>query len=144
MPCTTHTIRIPDWNPTLLNKLLGSHWARAARLKEMDKEIVSVMAYRQSVPKVKLVRGPDRIEGGKVYPGRLRKGTGPRRRVSLLIQLEAGQRRGDRDGYWKSVLDALVACQRLVNDSPVWCEQGPVEFERTGRIGTIITLEDLA
>ena len=67
-----------------------------------------------------------------------------RRRVSLHIILDKGQRGADPDAYQKSSLDALVHAGMLVNDNRHYVEIAPVTFSRdsTGW-GTIIRLEDL-
>jgi hypothetical protein len=51
------------------------------------------------------------------------------------------QRGADPDAYWKSLLDALVHAGLLVDDSPKWCELGPVRFERECRRKPAIQLE---
>lgn len=68
--------------------------------------------------------------------------TGPRR-VSLLVVLARGQRAGDRDGWFKSLLDALVHSRLLVDDGARHCELGPVTFARGDRAGMYVTLEEL-
>lgn len=118
----TFKIEIPYWHPITLNKLL-SNWQRAARLKKSDKEIV----------------------WGYAWPVLCREGKcKTRRRVDLVITVIPKQRCPDKDSYWKSALDALVACGALVDDSPKWCEPGTVTFERGPRKKTVIILEDIS
>jgi hypothetical protein len=119
-PPGTHTIHVPAWHPARLNELLAGHWARRNRLKRHDGEVLALFSRLSGIPKA----------------------TG-KRRVSLVLTLAPRQRAGDPDGHWKSVLDALVAAGMLVNDSHVWCELGPVTFERGKGKATTIILEDL-
>ena len=141
----TWKLTIPGWTPVLLNKLRSAHHIKANRMKKADAEMVAFYANLQQIPRVRIVRSdqPRTTGTGKPTVGKLIAGTGPRRRVSIHIVLPKGERRGDRDGYYKSALDSLVACQRLVTDSPVWSEEGGVTFDRAPVRATQITLEDL-
>lgn len=105
-----HVITIPNWRPALQNEWTGRHWAVKARMKKADRETVAAYALAAGVPKA----------AGK-------------RRVSLTAYLGKGQRRWDPDNTWKSLLDALVACGVLADDSDKWAELGPVAFVRLGR-----------
>jgi hypothetical protein len=67
-----------------------------------------------------------------------------KRRVSLLLTLGPRQRGGDPDAYWKSVLDGLVHCGALKNDTKEWVALGDVEYHRGPQKATRITLEDVA
>lgn len=123
--CDTHPdnvwfVRIDKWHPTRLNQLITCHWATAGKRKKHDQQIISLSVLGAAVPKATR-----------------------RRRVSLEITLAPRQRAADPDAYWKSTLDALVKCGALVNDSRVWCELGPVEFQRGTVASTVIKLEDL-
>jgi len=60
----------------------------------------------------------------------------------LIIGLKPKQRACDPDSYNKDLLDSLVACELLVNDSHKWVVIEPVEYQR-GEMKTIITLRDL-
>jgi Holliday junction resolvase RusA-like endonuclease len=115
----THVLTIDQWHPTTLNRLLGCHWANAYRRKKADQKIVAAMAKAQKVPRAI----------GK-------------RRVSLTITLCPRQRSPDKDAWWKSLLDALVACGLLKDDSPRWCDLGTVEYERGKQRCTTVVLED--
>jgi hypothetical protein len=66
-----------------------------------------------------------------------------RRRVSLLLTYPPARRRHDPDAFWKAVLDGLVCCGLLVNDSARWVALGPVEYARGEHESTEIILEDL-
>ena len=115
-----HTLVIDGWHPSTLNQLMRCHWGKSARMKRADREIVWAEALVQRVAKA---------EG--------------RRRVDLVIDVEKGQRRPDRDAWWKSTLDALVGAGLLVDDGPRWCVPGSVSYRRTGRRRTAIVLTDL-
>lgn len=113
-------LRIPRWQPERLNRLIGCHWATKHRRKRADREMVAGYALAQQIP---------RAEG--------------KRRVSLVVTLGPRQRGFDPDSPWKSLLDALVACGLLVDDSGRWVEAGAVTFERGRERGTLIILEDV-
>ncbi len=113
------TLTIEGWHPTPLNKLLTSHWAKAGRMKKAD--AATIEHELKSVPVATMPR-----------------------RVSLRIILEPRQRACDPDAYWKSLLDAMVAAGKLVDDNRQWCETTPVEFERGKAKATILTIEDIA
>lgn len=118
-------IWIPQWHPTSLNKLKSGHWAKGARLKKADAEMVAGYAK---------VCGISKVMFGK-------------RRVSMHLVMKPGQRRLDRDNLWKSTLDGLKQCGVILNDSPAWLEEGPVSYSRAedsdGFWGTYILIEDL-
>lgn len=114
-----HRITIPGWHPARLNELLRGRW-HAARLKKRDRKIVRDYA------------------GWAVIPVAL----GPRR-VHLAITLGKGQRAGDPDAYWKSLLDALVYCGLLIDDNRQHVVLDPVEFVRGAEPETTIELHDL-
>src|SRR5690349_16588440 len=102
---TTHRIAVEGWRPALVNELVGVHWAKAAKFKRLDRQMIAVYAHKAGIPRA----------------------TG-RRRVSLEI---AGPWRGrtpDPDNCWKSVLDACVAAGLLLDDTASKVEMGPVTF----------------
>lgn len=142
----THILDLPGFIITPLNRLINAHWAEAMRMKKADREVISFHANQQKIPKVVFVRSerPRKTGTGKPTKGKLLAGTGPRRRVSLVITLAKGERRYDNDSVQKSTWDSLVACQLLVNDSPNWCASGgdPV-WRRGAERGMQIILEDL-
>lgn len=113
-------IEIPNWHPAPLNQLLGGHWARAARRKKTDRRMIEAYCYLAQVPRA----------------------TG-KRRLSLTIVLAPGQRACDPDAYHKALLDGLVHCGALRNDSHRWVELAPVQFERGKNKTTRIVLEDV-
>jgi len=113
MPAVT----IPNWHPVTLNTIINNHWSVGHKRKKADARIIAT------------------------YFAHLPKAVG-KRRVSLCIILGKGQRAADPDAYHKSLLDALVKCGQLVNDSYKWVELAPVKFIR-GEMSTVILLEDL-
>lgn len=103
------------------NELHSSkHWAVRCKLKKRDREWIGALA---------------KVNGLVPATGK--------RRVSLLITLAKGKRRPDEDAWWKSILDSLFKAKMLVQDSPKWCKTGDVTYERTGKNGMVITLEDI-
>jgi hypothetical protein len=116
---TTYTLRF-DGLPALLNQYVGRHWSVGYDLKTRDKGIVAVAAYNAMIPRA----------------------TG-RRRVSVCLVVGPRKRTPDGDSVLKSLLDALVACGALKNDSKEWCELGAVTFARGKRTETVVTLEDI-
>lgn len=99
---------------------MGVHWAKAARMKKRDREII-----------------------GYSFLGKP-KATG-KRRVSLKIILKPGARGGDPDCWAKSVGDSLVHAGMLTDDNRQGVEWSPVTYERGThfRWGTVISLEDI-
>jgi hypothetical protein len=115
----SYILRIENWTPARLNELQG-HWARAARLKRADKNLVCAYAIQNRIP---LALGP--------------------REVSLRITLPPEARGKDEDSFWKSTLDALVQAKMLVDDCTEYCRIGPVEIVTGPARETLITLTDL-
>lgn len=117
----TYEIEIERWHPTRLNELLGLPWSRARR-KHRDADMVAGYCLQRHVTRA----------------------TG-KRRVSLTIGLGPRERGGDPDCYWKSLLDALVKCGALVDDSAKWVDLGAVEYvrEKPRRKFARITLVDV-
>lgn len=113
------TFRVPDWCPTPLNKILyGKHWTTGAKHKKSDAEIVA--HYGRSVPKAS-----------------------QKRAVSLHVVFPPGKRMPDVDAYAKSLLDCLVHCGLLVNDSAAWCVLNPVAYSRGQALVSFVTVEDV-
>lgn len=115
-----HVITIPNWHPTRLNRLINCHWATRNRRKKRDYEMLAVYAMQASVPKATTAR-----------------------KVLLHLTMAPRQHKPDADSLWKGLLDGLVSCGQLVNDSPKWCVLGSVSFDRGTEAATRITLEDL-
>lgn len=118
-----HTIYVPKWRPTSLNKLMYATVGQRIRLKKHDTEMVGVFFHLSKVPKAT-----------------------SKRRVSLKITLGPRQKQYDDDNAWKSCLDGLVTCGALVDDSGAWCERGDLTwffYRKDYEPGTVIELEDL-
>lgn len=116
----TYRLKIERWSPALLNDLMG-HWARAYKLKKIDRNMVMAYCLQNRMP---LANGP--------------------RRVSLTITLSPKQHVApDPDAFWKSLLDALVHARMLIDDCRQYCEMGPVTFLRGPERETLIELEEL-
>jgi len=111
------TITIPNWHPVSLNYILNNHWSKGAKRKKGDANILR--CYTQHLPKADC-----------------------KRRIHLTIIMGKGQRACDPDAYFKSLLDGLVKCGTLVNDSHKWVELMPVKITR-GEMATVIQIEDL-
>lgn len=108
-----------DGHTATVNELLRSVKARI-RLKRRDRQWLALACRAAGVPRA----------------------TG-RRRVSLTLVYGPRARRHDPDGFWKSVLDALVKAGALKNDSPGWCELGEVLYVRGKRAAMRILIEDV-
>jgi hypothetical protein len=119
-----YVIDIPDWQPTPLNKLMGS-WHTRNRLKHADYKVIWAYSLGKD--------GKTIVPYGQV-----------KRSVELIVTLEPRQRAPDPDSLWKVTLDGLVRAYALWNDSPKWCELLPVKFGRGEHKATRIVLRDLA
>jgi hypothetical protein len=120
----THTLIIPRWHPTSVNTLLESHWATRARLKRQDAAVVTLAARECRLPPAAV-----------------------KRRVEALFSFPPGRRRFDEDAFKKVLLDSLVKCGLLRNDSPVWCETGGWRCVRAAdgeEWGTKVELTDIS
>lgn len=115
-----YVIEIPNWQPTTLNRLLGGHWAKAARKKKSDARMVWAYAASAQVPKATCKRS-----------------------LQLTIILAKRQRAPDPDAHFKSGCDALVRCGLLTDDNRQGVELLPIRYERSERKGTRIVLKDL-
>lgn len=119
---SVHALWLPGWHPWALNKLLG-HWAERKRRKARDRDIIANAVACYGTPQAT-----------------------KKRKVELILVLAKGKRRCDDDAMHKSLLDALVHANALVNDSPVWCQ---IERPKYLRViddavpGTLIVLTDL-
>jgi Holliday junction resolvase RusA-like endonuclease len=113
-------MRILDWMPTPLNRLLHQHWGNANRLKADDAAEIGIAMLGQHVPVATT-----------------------KRRLSVLVVLPPRRRAPDPDSLTKSLADALVHAGALKNDSHLWVEHGPVQFARGQRLTTYVTLETL-
>lgn len=114
----TITVTIPDWRPASLNQIMRGKIRDRIRFGKRDKHIVWAHFLSQPPATTK-------------------------RRVSLHIVLTGRERPCDPDNAWKSVLDALVKCGMLVDDSNAWCEITTPTYDRALKGSTTITLEDV-
>jgi hypothetical protein len=115
------TVEIPGYLPTYDNILINSHWAKANRLKARDKRAIGLAC---------LAAGVTRAVG--------------RRRVLIRLcspRYAHAHQRPDPYAAHKSTLDALAACDALVDDATEWVEAPPATCE-AGRKATVIELED--
>jgi Holliday junction resolvase RusA-like endonuclease len=115
-----YKLRIDRWQPALLNDLMG-HWAKAHRLKAIDRKMVAGYCRINRIP---LANG--------------------RREVRLTVTLAPSQRNApDPDAFWKSTLDALVHADMLIDDCQEYCRMGGVTFEKGSDKSTLIELEEI-
>lgn len=117
-----YVLTIPHWMPTSDNKLNGTNRFLAAKLKRDDATIV--WGYMME----------DRI------PTALGK-----RKVEVLLMCKPRGRKPDPTNCAKSLLDAMVKCRLLIDDSQDWCEYITPKVERgTEQVwGTRITITDI-
>lgn len=113
----SYIITISDWLPVSLNDLVRG-WESARHRKHFDRQMIGIYARVANVP----------IAAGK-------------RAVLIRLTQTVGRAR-DPDNCLKSVLDALVACGRLKDDSARWC-MASVELRRGPRRLTEIILDDI-
>lgn len=106
---TVHVLWLPGFLPVSTNEDRGHHWSVKARIAKAVRNVVAFHAKRQG----------------------LCRATTPRS-VGLRLVLPKGQRGCDKDNLKKSLWDALVHAGLLVNDSPRWCHEGPIEYVRHG------------
>ncbi len=113
----TWEIIIPNFLPVSLNVLMRTHWAKRGKAR---KELTDFLAvYGRDVPKA----------------------TG-KRRVTIKLTRSGRGRLRDADGIPKLILDGLVCCGLLVDDSQKWCEC-TASYEHGDKRETRILLEDM-
>jgi len=120
MPTHAHILTISGWMPTSDNKFTG-HWSRRHRLKRVDQQQVAVEARLQGIPPA----------------------TGKRRVSIVATSDQHSGRLPDPTNLLKSLLDALVRCRLLVDDSDDGCEVMPPQVRRGQERQTVIVLEDV-
>lgn len=117
----TYVVTIPGWRPTPDNKIAGgTHWATRKRLKDADAEMVAAYCTLADVPRA----------------------TG-KRRVQLQVVLVGRQKETDPLAYAKSLLDALVKCGRLVDDTSEYVEWVPPAYKRGAEASCTILLTEV-
>ncbi len=112
-------VAIAGWHPARLNHLMRGHWSNGHRLKRLDKNLVALSVLGAGVPRAE-----------------------DRRKVELTIVLGPRMRGGDPDAYWKSLLDALVACGALKGDSKEWVEYEQPTYARSAQHATLIQITE--
>lgn len=115
-----HTIDLPGFVPVSVNRLMNGHWAKRKRLKDSDASFVAYSCLAAQIPPA---------EG--------------KRRVSCFIQVSGRRRSPDPDNVLKSLLDALVRCRMLIDDSAKYIELGSIQVVRGEKTTTTVTLEDI-
>lgn len=113
----TWTFRVPGYLPPTLNTLLRRHWTYRRRAQKECSQLVACYARQAGVP-----------------------AAAGRRRVTLAFS--SPRPPADPDARLKLLLDALVACGALADDSPRLCEPAP-PLSLKGPRGVTITLEDV-
>lgn len=117
---SVHVIRIPGWKPSRTNELLEAHWRLRSRMKAEDATMLAAFFF---------ACGGIRATG--------------KRRIDLRVVVSGSGRTADPDAYWKSLLDGLVRCGALKDDSSACVELGTVSIERGADPCTEITLTDI-
>jgi hypothetical protein len=115
-----YAITVQGWRPALDNELTRKHWRVKDGLKRRDVAIVAWACRTQGVPTAT-----------------------NRRRVAVRITNRYTSRYPDPLAPFKSLLDALVRCGALVDDSGRWCEVVTPAQYRRGPLATTIELTDL-
>jgi Holliday junction resolvase RusA-like endonuclease len=117
-PC--YRVLIPGAHPPTCNQLFRAKLRHRMRLSKQWSTIVAIACNAAEVPAATC-----------------------KRRVSIEITLGPRRRGADADAFFKAVLDALVSCSRLVDDSPKWVEITTPTFARGAEDATAIVLEDV-
>jgi hypothetical protein len=117
-----HTIHIPNWLPTSDNKLSGCHWNSARTRKIGDMNMIADCVYKLGIPKAQ----------GK-------------RMVEIVLTIGKGKRgrRPDPTNFYKSVMDALVQIDQLIDDNSEYMSHLPTRIEKGEITSTTIYLTDL-
>lgn len=112
---------ISGFLPTTVNELLKLHWAQRHKRKRTDCDLVGFLCIEKCVPLA-----------------------ATKRRVTVTFSAPGGRgaKHSDKDARYKVLLDALVKCGRLVDDSDKWCEWMPPTHVK-GKKQTMIVLEDV-
>lgn len=113
------TVTIPNYVPVSLNRLTRGRIRDRIRLGKLQRAVVSAYCLLERVPKAL-----------------------GRRRVRLLVTQRRG-RLADPDNLLKAMLDSLVGCDMLRDDSARWCEWEMPVVQRGLCDETTIILEDL-
>lgn len=117
-----YQVFIPNWRPINLNAMFAKHWSKRNKAKKEDAKTIFAAIHEAKIPKAT-----------------------SKRHVGLHIALTGSQKEADPDAYWKSLLDGLVKCGALIDDSDTYCSFGMPTYERgtAEQAGTRITLTDI-
>lgn len=113
------TVTIVDWRPPSLNVLMRLHHYQRSRNKKAISHMIGIYARLANVTRA---AEPRRVRINITYTGR--------------------QKEMDRDNVQKVLLDALVACEALVDDSPTWLQGVEIHQERGKLEQTVIVIEE--
>lgn len=113
-------VRISNWLPARINQWEGRHWSVKHRLKKADRNMIAACCLGAGVPRAT-----------------------EKRRVTLNLTIGPGDRGGDVDAYWKSVLDALTECGAILGDRCDQVEIAPIQMVQGERSSTTLILQDL-
>lgn len=116
----TYRLKIEQWSPALLNKLMRGTIRARIRLERIDRNMIMGYCLLNRVP---------RAQG--------------RRRVDMTVTLPPKGREADVDALWKSTLDGLVHAGMLIDDHRQYCQMGDVKYDRGPERATLIELTDL-
>lgn len=117
-----YVLKVDDWAPPTLNSVRGRHWSIEYQAKKHAAEMLAFTSWQQDVPRASV-----------------------RRRVSLTVTLAGRMKQPDADAFDKILLDALVLCGLLLDDSHRGLAgRMKVKFRRGRPACTKIILEDVA
>ncbi len=116
----TAWLTINGWRPCSTNEMARSVKTKI-RLKKRDRDVLCAGARQWGLPRA----------------------TG-KRSMSLVIRVPRGQRRWDTDAFWKSTRDAAKHAGLIVDDGPVWLQDGRMDYDpQRGPLRTVLILENL-
>jgi hypothetical protein len=116
-----HVLHLPNFHPTLLNRVIGRHWIALHRAKAHDACMYQLTALQQGIPRA----------------------AGPRKVHLTVSGWSRGGRLPDADAALKVLLDALVQAGLLLDDGPCGLV-GSVQVQYLrGPRHTTIRLEDV-
>lgn len=116
-----HILTIPRWMPVSDNILMGAHRFTKIKLKKADANAIYWSMREQRIPTAL-----------------------KRRKIEVVIKCKPRGRMPDPTNFAKSLLDAMVKCRLVIDDSQRWCEYvTPIIKRGKGKDwGTEIIIED--